>query len=77
MDISKLIITPWATGCTEQKFNKPTSQMAATLVKERLSLANIDNQRTARVFRNFPKSLKGFVNPETKVSTERKFSMDV
>ena len=77
MNISKLIITPWVTGGTVQRCDKPANQVASIQVKERLSLANIDNQRTARVFRKIPKSLKGFVNPETKVSTERKFSMDV
>lgn len=77
MNISKLIITPWVTGGTVQRFDKPANQVASILVKERLSIAGPDTQKTARVFRKIPKSLKGFVNSETKVSTERKFSMDV
>lgn len=76
MNISKLTITPWLSGGFSQQFIKPTSQIAATLVKERLSMKSND-QTVARVFRKIPKELKGFVNPKSKVSIERKFSMDM
>lgn len=76
MIVNKLIITPWLTGGSVQEFIKPTERAAATLVKERLSVRSND-QTVARVFRKIPKELKGFVNPKSKVSTERKFTIDV
>lgn len=76
MIVSKLTITPWITGGRVQHFIQPTEKTVATLVKERLSVA-VRDDRTARVFRKLPKALKGFVNPKSIVSTERKFSMDM
>lgn len=76
MIVNKLTLTPWISGGSIQTFAKPTEQMAATLLKERLSLGANDNT-TARIFKKIPKSLRGFVNPKCKVSCERKFSMDV
>lgn len=75
MNIAKLTITPWIAGGSVQKIERPSSQRAATLVKERLSVYD-PSGKTARVFRKIPKELKGFVNPKSKVSTERKFSLD-
>ncbi len=76
MKVSKLTITPWFSKGIAQHFVEPTEKAAATLVKERLSLRS-DDRSTARIFRKIPKSLKGFVNPQSKVSTERKFTIDV
>lgn len=50
MNISKLIITPWVTGGTVQRFDKPANQVASILVKERLSIAGPDTQKNGSSF---------------------------
>ncbi len=76
MNVTKLTITPWCSKGATQVFEKPSINMSATLIKERLSVAPRED-KPARIFRKIPKILKGFVNPECKVSNERKFSMDI
>ncbi len=74
MQISKLTITPLSKGWASTVIENPTNEYAGKFIKERLSTGSYYDNKTAKVFRKIPKSLKDFVNPKSKVSNERKFS---
>ena len=54
---------------------KPSAENAGRFIKERLSLGSYYDNKPAKVFRKIPKFLKGLVNPDCKVTNERKFTM--
>ncbi len=74
MNINKLTITPLSKGWPQVIIDRPSIDSAGRLIKEKLSSSIAKNNQTSRVFRKIPKQLKGLVNPQCKVSTERKFS---
>lgn len=76
MKVSKLTLMPLISNGKKQVFKNPTTQEAIDLVSQKLSM-NVRDGKTARIFRKLPENLKGWVNPQTKVSTERKFIMDM
>ena len=74
MQISKLTITPLTSECYTTIIEKPSSELAGRFIKERLSTGSYYDHKTAKVFRKIPKFLKNIVNPQSKVSNERKFN---
>lgn len=71
MQITKLTITPLAKGWPGAVIENPSASRAGILIKERLVLGYQDDFRQPRVFRKIPKILKGFVNPATKMSSDK------
>ncbi len=74
MQINKLTITPLTSGCYTSIIEKPSPEVAGRFIKERLSTGSYYDNKTAKIFRKIPKFLKGLVNPQSKVSNERKFN---
>lgn len=75
MQINKLTITPLSKGWDKTVMKNPHQDNAGKLIKERLSTGSYYDNTTAKVFRKIPKFLKDLVNPKSKVSNERKFSL--
>lgn len=67
MDISKLTITPIISKASSVVITKPTTELAATLIKEKLT-SNYGFQKPTRL--KMPKFLKGFFNPATYIGNE-------
>lgn len=75
MQVTKLTITPIVSGCKKFVIQSPSQESAANYITERLiSGIAYEQNNPARVFRKIPKSLKGFINPKSKVVNERKFT---
>lgn len=75
MQIKKLTITPLSKGWASTVMEKPSAENVGRFIKERLSLGSYYDNKSAKVFRKIPKFLKGLVNPDCKVTNERKFTM--
>ena len=75
MQIKKLTLTPLAKGYNATVIEKPSTQRAGILIKEKLCAKSLDYQKPAKIFRRIPKALKGIINPETKVPNEQNFSI--
>ncbi len=75
MQIKKLTITPLSKGWASTIVENPTNDNASRFIKERLSTGSYYDHKTAKVFRKVPKFLKDLVNPQSKVSNERKFNI--
>lgn len=75
MQIKKLTITPLSKGWASTVMEKPSAENAGRLIKERLNSGYAGDSGTAKVFKKIPKFLKGLVNPDCKVTNERKFTM--
>ncbi len=64
MNISKLTLTPLVSKAPNIVIEKPATEIAAVLIKEKLT-SKYGFQKPARP--RMPKFLKGFVNPNTYV----------
>ncbi len=64
MNISKLTLTPLVSKAANIVIEKPATEIAAVLIKEKLT-SKYGFQKPARP--RMPKFLKGFVNPNTYV----------
>lgn len=62
MDITKLTITPLTSYASSVIVNKPTTEMAGILIKEKLT-----SKYGSPAHPKMPKFLKGFTNPKTYV----------
>lgn len=74
MQIKKLTITPLSKGWAGTVIKTPSPERAGRLITERLSSGAANSDNAASVFRKIPNSLKGFVNPKCKKTSERNFS---
>lgn len=74
MYIQKLTITPLVTGCSRVVIERPSKKLAQLLINEKLnSKYSFDENKVPKALRKISKSLKGFVNPESKVPYKNNF----
>ena len=72
MYIKKLTITPVSYIRSQIIFN-PSTNLTAEMIKNRLYVGNDYDTKVARALRKIPKHLKGWVNPECLVVSNKRF----
>lgn len=66
MHITKLTLTPIATGCPKVVLNKPSN--ASQLIKEKILMPQNNSTNPPRILRKIPDYLKSWVNTNCKIT---------
>ena len=76
MNVNKLTLTSIIGAKYKVIINSPETDVATTLIKERLSSRNGLYNNTPKVIKKLPSQLKGLVNPKYHVGDYRKFDIN-
>ncbi|MBE7713373.1 MAG: hypothetical protein E7Z87_06485 [Cyanobacteria bacterium SIG26] len=76
MNVNKLTLTSIIGGKYKVIIDNPNSDIASTLIKERLSVRNGLYNDVPKIVKKLPSHLKGLVNPEYRVSHVKKIDMN-
>lgn len=76
MNINKLTLTSIIGSDYKVIINNPKTDVATTLIKERLSSRSGVYNRQPKVLKKLPSYLKGLVNPEYRVQNYKRFDVD-